>query len=55
MDVSELLIFGVKQKASDVHLSAGEPPMLRIHGELRKIETDAFTTDQVHNLFLPFC
>ena len=39
MDASELLIFAVKQKASDLHISAGEPPMLRIHGELRKLET----------------
>ncbi len=50
MDVSELLIFGVKQKASDVHLSSGEPPMLRIHGELRKLETEPFTRDQVHKM-----
>ena len=39
MDVSELLMFSVKQKASDLHLSAGEPPMLRIHGELKKLAT----------------
>jgi twitching motility protein PilT len=50
MDVSELLIFGVKQKASDVHISSGEPPMLRIHGELRKLETDALSRDQVHKM-----
>ena len=38
MDISELLIFAVKQNASDIHISAGEPPLLRIHGEMKKIE-----------------
>lgn len=50
MDVSELLIFAVKQKASDVHLSSGEPPMLRIHGEMKKLEGTAFSSDQVHKM-----
>jgi twitching motility protein PilT len=50
MDASELLIFAVNQKASDLHLSAGEPPMLRIHGELRKLETPPLTAEQVHKL-----
>ncbi len=48
MDISELLIFAVKQRASDVHLSAGEPVMLRIHGELRKLEMKALPHDEVH-------
>ena len=50
MDVSELLIFGTKQKASDVHLSAGEAPMFRIHGELRRLETDPLSAEQVHKM-----
>ncbi len=50
MDVSELLIFATKQKASDVHLSSGEPPILRIHGELRKIESQPLTKDQIHKM-----
>ncbi len=50
MDISELLIFAVKQNASDVHLSAGEPVMLRIHGELRKLEMNALPQDEVHRM-----
>jgi len=50
MDISELLIFAVKQNASDVHLSAGEPVMLRIHGELRKLEMNALPHDEVHRM-----
>ncbi len=38
MDISELLIFGQEQGASDVHISAEEPPIIRLNGELRKLE-----------------
>ena len=37
MDITELLTFGVANKASDMHLSSGLPPMLRINGEIRKV------------------
>ncbi|MFN9390412.1 MAG: type IV pilus twitching motility protein PilT [Betaproteobacteria bacterium] len=37
MDISELLAFVVKNKASDLHLSAGLPPMIRVHGDVRRI------------------
>jgi twitching motility protein PilT len=37
MDITELLAFSVKNKASDLHLSAGMPPMLRINGDIRRI------------------
>jgi twitching motility protein PilT len=50
MDVSELLIFAVENRASDVHLSAGEPPMVRIHGEMRKIEMDALDAEAAHRM-----
>ncbi len=37
MDIAELLTFSVKNKASDLHLSAGLPPMIRVDGDIRKI------------------
>ena len=37
MDISQLLAFSVNNKASDLHLSAGLPPMLRVHGDIRRI------------------
>lgn len=37
MDITELLAFSVKQKASDLHLSAGLPPMIRVDGDLKKL------------------
>jgi twitching motility protein PilT len=50
MDVTELLVFGVEQGASDCHLSAGEPPMIRIHGDLKKLDHPAMSREQVHAL-----
>ena len=50
MDVSELLIFAVENKASDVHLSAGEPPLVRIHGEMRKVEVPPLNAESIHKM-----
>ncbi len=50
MDVSELLIFAVENRASDVHLSAGEPPMIRIHGEMRKVEVPPLNEETIHRM-----
>jgi len=50
MDITELLGFGVDQGASDCHLAAGEPPMIRIDGDLKKLDHPALTQEQVHAL-----
>ena len=50
MDITQLLAFGVEQKASDCHLSAGEPPMIRIDGDLKKLDYPALTKEEVHAL-----
>jgi twitching motility protein PilT len=50
MDVSELLIFAVKEGASDLHLSAGEPPIVRIHGDMRKLEVPPLSKEEVRRL-----
>jgi len=50
MDITQLLAFGVEQGASDCHLSAGEPPMLRVHGDLKKLDYAALTQEEVHTL-----
>jgi twitching motility protein PilT len=50
MDISQLLAFSVEQGASDCHLSAGEPPMLRVHGDLKKLDHPALTREDVHAL-----
>jgi twitching motility protein PilT len=48
MDITELLAFGVKNKASDLHLSAGLPPMIRVHGDVRKINLPPMDHKEVH-------
>ena len=40
MDISQLLAFSVKNKASDLHLSSGLPPMIRVHGDVRRINVE---------------
>ena len=50
MDITELLAFSVKQKASDMHLSAGLPPMIRVDGDVRRINLPPLDHKQVHEL-----
>ena len=48
MDISELLAFVVKNKASDLHLSSGLPPMIRVHGDVRRINLPPLEHKDVH-------
>lgn len=50
MEITELLAFSVKHKASDLHLSAGISPMIRVDGEVRKINLPALDHRGVHSL-----
>ena len=50
MDITQLLTFGVQQNASDCHLSSGEPPMLRVNGDLKKLDLPALSKEEVHAL-----
>ncbi len=50
MDITELLAFSVKNKASDLHLSAGLPPIIRVDGEMRKLNIDPLNDKQVKAL-----
>src|SRR5512141_3080703 len=48
MDIAELLAFAVKNRASDLHLSAGLPPMIRVHGDIRRINLPPMEHEDVH-------
>jgi twitching motility protein PilT len=50
MDITELLAFTVKNKASDLHISAGLPPMIRVHGDVRRINLPALAHKDVHGM-----
>ena len=50
VDIRDLLAFGVNNGASDLHLSAGLPPMIRVDGDLRRIEMPALGHEEVRGL-----
>src|SRR6202162_3156370 len=50
MDISELLAFSVKNNASDLHLSSGLPPMIRVHGDIRRINLPPMEHKDVHGM-----
>jgi twitching motility protein PilT len=50
MDIAELLAFAVKNKASDLHLSSGLPPMIRVDGDLRRLNLPALENQQLTEL-----
>ncbi|MBF0143332.1 MAG: type IV pilus twitching motility protein PilT [Magnetococcales bacterium] len=50
MGIAELLAFGVKNKASDLHLSAGMPPLIRVDGDIRRIDIPPLEKEQVKDM-----
>jgi len=50
MDIAELLAFSVKNKSSDLHLSSGLPPMIRVDGDLRRLNLPALDNQQLTEL-----
>ena len=50
MQITDLLAFGVKNKASDLHLSSEMSPMIRVHGDIRRINLPEMTAEEVGNM-----
>ena len=50
VDIAQLLAFAVKNKASDLHLSAGVPPMIRVDGDVKRINMPALSHKDVHSM-----
>ncbi|MGB0722458.1 MAG: type IV pilus twitching motility protein PilT [Gammaproteobacteria bacterium] len=50
MEITQLLAFAVKNGASDLHLSAGLPPMIRVDGDVRRVNVPALDASSVHDL-----
>ena len=50
MDITELLSFAAKHGASDLHLSSGESPMIRVDGDIKKVNIPTMDNKQVHAL-----
>jgi len=50
IDITALLTFAVQSGASDVHLSSGEQPMIRLHGSMKKLDYPALSREEVHGM-----
>lgn len=50
MDITQLLQFLFQQSGSDLHISAGEPPMIRVHGDMKKVKVPALTAEQTQSM-----
>ena len=50
MDISEILAFTKEQGASDLHISSGEPPIIRIHGDIQKVDMPPLSQQEVHTM-----
>ncbi len=50
MDITQLLTFTKQAGGSDLHISAGSPPMIRVHGEMRKLKVSFLTNEDIHHL-----
>src|SRR3989344_5659352 len=50
MDIAELLAFAFKQNASDLHLSSGLPPLIRVDGDIKRINVDPLDDRTLHNM-----
>ena len=50
MQITDLLAFGVKNKASDLHLSSELPPMIRVHGDIRRINLPEMSSEEVGHM-----
>jgi twitching motility protein PilT len=50
VDIAKLLEFAVKNNASDLHLSAGVPPMIRVDGDVKRINMPALAHKDVNSM-----
>ena len=50
MEIADLLAFSVKNKASDLHLSSGLPPLIRVNGDMRRINVEPLEHKSVHGM-----
>ncbi|MCB0345336.1 MAG: type IV pilus twitching motility protein PilT [Bdellovibrionales bacterium] len=48
MDIAQLLTFTYQQGGSDLHISAGEPPIIRVDGDMKKVKVPALSPEQTH-------
>lgn len=47
MDITQYLAFTMQNDASDLHLSTGNPPIIRMHGQMKRLKEDALANDDI--------
>lgn len=50
MDLTQLLAFTMQNRASDLHLSAGSPPIIRVSGQMKRVKADALGSDDIRTM-----
>ncbi len=50
MDITQLLAFSTQNDASDLHLSSNHPPIIRVHGSLKRLKYDNLTSDDIRTM-----
>lgn len=50
MDLTQLLAFTMQNNASDLHLSAGSPPIIRVNGQMKRVKADPLSSDDIRNM-----
>ena len=50
MDLTQLLVFTLQNNASDLHLSSGNPPVIRVSGSMKRVKADALGSDDIRTM-----
>ena len=50
MNITQLLEFSAQQGASDLHISAGLPPLIRLDGDIKRLDTPILEPEEVHQM-----
>ena len=50
MDITQLLAFVMQNKASDLHLSAGNQPIVRVNGQMKRVKTQDLSSEDIRSM-----
>jgi twitching motility protein PilT len=50
LDITQLLAFSMQNDASDLHISANQPPIVRVYGEMKRVKMDALASDDIRTM-----
>jgi len=50
LDLTQLLAFTMQNDASDLHLSSGNPPIIRVNGKMKRVKADALDSDDIRTM-----